>query len=363
MSSIHLQGVSRHYGAFAAVDDVSLDVEHGEFVTILGPSGSGKTTVLTMIAGLNTPTAGSIHIGGRDVTALPASQRNIGLVFQSYALFPHMTVFDNVAFPLSVRRIGRAETKRRVEEALARVRLESFARRKPSQLSGGQQQRVALARAIVFQPDILLLDEPLGALDRKLREEVQVELRRLQRSLGITTILVTHDQEEALSLSDRIVVLDRGKVQQIAAPLDAYMRPSNRFVADFLGTANVFEGRVGADGGSIVLEGGGPCPAAPRRGRAGTPVTVILRRSGWRSRPRRRWRPARHGQRERLSRPDGCVPIETPTGPMVAVAPRRPGRLRPRRPGRRDLAAGRRVDHPRRRRAAGMTAGHRPRES
>ncbi len=322
LSSIHLKHVSRHYGAFAAVDDVSLDVEQGEFVTILGPSGSGKTTVLTMIAGLNQPTGGSIHIGGRDVTALPAAQRNIGLVFQSYALFPHMTVFDNVAFPLSVRKVGAAETRRRVEEALARVRLEPFARRKPNQLSGGQQQRVALARAIVFQPDILLLDEPLGALDRKLREEVQVELRRLQRSLGITTILVTHDQEEALSLSDRIVVLDHGKVQQIAAPQDAYMRPSNRFVADFLGTANIFEGRIGPDARSIVLDGGIAIPCGPAGRGAGAPATAILRPERLALAP---------GEAE------GILPatvsesvylgqsvryhVETPAGPMIAVAP------------------------------------------
>ena len=322
MSSIHLHSVSKRYGAVAAVDDVSLDVEQGEFVTILGPSGSGKTTVLTMIAGLNHPTGGSIHIGGRDVTALPASQRNIGLVFQSYALVPHMTVFDNVAFPLSVRGTGAAETRRRVEEALARVRLEGFDRRKPAQLSGGQQQRVALARAIVFKPDILLLDEPLGALDRKLREEVQVELRRLQRSLGITTILVTHDQEEALSLSDRIVVLDHGRVQQTAAPQDAYLRPSNRFVADFLGTANFLEGRIGPDRRSIVLDGGQAIPCGATAQPEGARVTAILRP-------------------ERLALApagaDGVLPatvseavylgqsvryhVETPTGPMVAVAP------------------------------------------
>jgi len=360
LSSIHLQGVSRHYGAFAAVDDVSLDVEHGEFVTILGPSGSGKTTVLTMIAGLNTPTAGSIHIGGRDVTALPASQRNIGLVFQSYALFPHMTVFDNVAFPLSVRRIGRAETKRRVEEALARVRLESFARRKPSQLSGGQQQRVALARAIVFQPDILLLDEPLGALDRKLREEVQVELRRLQRSLGITTILVTHDQEEALSLSDRIVVLDRGKVQQSRHPRTPNMRRATAR-RGFPRHRECLRGARRRDGGSIVLEGGGPCPAAPRRGRPARPspspaagaagarapgaeascpptsarASISARRAlHIERRPARwwRWRPA--------------------AGAASPPAPRTP------RPGSRKTCGSSPT-----RRAAGMTAGHRPRES
>ena len=322
MSSIQLQSVSRHYGAVAAVDDVSLDVEQGEFVTILGPSGSGKTTVLTMIAGLNQPSAGSIHIGGRDVTALPASQRNIGLVFQSYALFPHMNVFDNVAFPLSVRKVGAAETRRRVGEALARVRLDGFERRKPGQLSGGQQQRVALARAIVFMPDILLLDEPLGALDRKLREEVQVELRRLQRDLGITTILVTHVQEEALSLSDRIVVLDRGRVQQTAAPQDAYLRPSNRFVADFLGTANFLEGHVGPDRRSIRLDGGQVMPCGAPRLPEGARVTAILR-----------------PERVALAPGDagGILPatiseavylgqsvryhVETPAGPMVAVAP------------------------------------------
>jgi spermidine/putrescine ABC transporter ATP-binding subunit len=211
-------------------------------VTVLGPSGSGKTTLLTMIAGLSGPSAGRIDIGGRDVTFLPAARRNVGLVFQSYALFPHMTVYANIAFPLSVRGLARAETERRIKDALRLVQLSGFERRKPSQLSGGQQQRVALARAFVFEPEILLLDEPLGALDRKLREQLQVELRQLQRSLGITTILVTHDQEEALSLSDRIVVLDQGRVQQIATPEDAYLRPSNRFVADFLGTANLFEG-------------------------------------------------------------------------------------------------------------------------
>ena len=238
MSSVRLEGITKHYGPVRAVDTVDLAVEQGEFVTILGPSGSGKTTMLMLIAGLTQPTAGRILLGGRDVTGAPAQARNVGLVFQSYALFPHMTVFDNVAFPLGVRHVPRAEAAPRVAEALRLVRLEGFERRKPSELSGGQQQRVALARSLVFQPDILLLDEPLGALDRKLREELQVELKQLQRSVGVTTILVTHDQEEALSLSDRIVVLDQGTVQQIASPEEAYLRPANRFVADFLGIAN-----------------------------------------------------------------------------------------------------------------------------
>ena len=205
MSSIRLEGIAKHYGPVHAVDGVDLAVEQGEFVTILGPSGSGKTTMLMLIAGLTQPTAGRIRLGGRDVTGAPAQARNVGLVFQSYALFPHMTVVDNVAFPLSVRHVPRTEAARRVAEALRLVQLEGLERRTPSQLSGGQQQRVALARSLVFQPEILLLDEPLGALDRKLREELQVELKQLQRTVGVTTILVTHDQEEALSLSDRIV--------------------------------------------------------------------------------------------------------------------------------------------------------------
>ena len=248
VSDIRLEGVSKRYGPVAAADEVDLAVAQGEFVTILGPSGSGKTTLLSLIAGLNRPTAGRIFIGGRDVTDAPAQQRNIGLVFQSYALFPHMTVLENVLFPLGVRKIGGAVARSQALDALKLVRLEGLQDRRPSQLSGGQQQRVALARAIVFKPDILLLDEPLGALDRKLREELQVELKQLQRTLGVTTILVTHDQEEALSLSDRIMVLDKGRTQQVAAPAEAYLRPANRFVAEFLGIANFVgleDGRTG----------------------------------------------------------------------------------------------------------------------
>src|SRR5689334_18296851 len=248
MSDICLEGVTKRYGSFAAADNVDLAVTQGEFVTILGPSGSGKTTLLSLIAGLNRPTAGRIFIGGRDVTEATARERNIGLVFQSYALFPHMTVLENVMFPLGVRKITGAEARRQALEALKLVRLDGLENRRPSQLSGGQQQRVALARAIVFKPDILLLDEPLGALDRKLREELQVELKQLQRTLGVTTILVTHDQEEALSLSDRIMVLNHGKTQQIAAPAVAYLKPANRFVAEFLGIANFIDidgGRTG----------------------------------------------------------------------------------------------------------------------
>ena len=249
MSDIRLEGVSRRYGTVAAADNVDLSVAQGEFVTILGPSGSGKTTLLSLIAGLNKPTSGRIFIGGRDVTDAPAQERNIGLVFQSYALFPHMTVLENVLFPLGVRKITGERARQQSLEALKLVRLEGLRDRRPSQLSGGQQQRVALARAIVFKPDILLLDEPLGALDRKLREELQVELKQLQRTLGVTTLLVTHDQEEALSLSDRIMVLNHGRTQQVAAPTEAYLRPVNRFVAEFLGIANF----VGIDGGRTGL--------------------------------------------------------------------------------------------------------------
>ena len=248
MSDIRLEGVSKRYGPVAAADNVDLSVAQGEFVTILGPSGSGKTTLLSLIAGLTNPSAGRIFIGGRDVTQATAQERNIGLVFQSYALFPHMTVLENVLFPLGVRKITGEPARARALEALRQVRLDGLEGRRPSQLSGGQQQRVALARAIVFKPDILLLDEPLGALDRKLREELQVELKQLQRTLGVTTILVTHDQEEALSLSDRIMVLNHGRTQQVAAPTEAYLRPANRFVAEFLGIANfvpMADGRQG----------------------------------------------------------------------------------------------------------------------
>ena len=249
MSDIRLEGVSKRYGTVAAADNVDLAVTQGEFVTILGPSGSGKTTLLSLISGLNKPTSGRIFIGGRDVTDAPAQERNIGLVFQSYALFPHMTVLENVMFPLGVRKITGDVARKQSLEALKLVRLEGLQDRRPSQLSGGQQQRVALARAIVFKPDILLLDEPLGALDRKLREELQVELKQLQRTLGVTTLLVTHDQEEALSLSDRIMVLNHGKTQQVAAPTEAYLKPANRFVAEFLGIANF----IGIDGGRTGL--------------------------------------------------------------------------------------------------------------
>jgi putative spermidine/putrescine transport system ATP-binding protein len=271
MSDIRLEGVSKRYGTVAAADNVDLSVTQGEFVTILGPSGSGKTTLLSLIAGLNKPTAGRIFIGGRDVTEAPAQERNIGLVFQSYALFPHMTVLENVMFPLGVRKITGDAARKQSLEALKLVRLEGLQDRRPSQLSGGQQQRVALARAVVFKPDILLLDEPLGALDRKLREELQVELKQLQRTLGVTTLLVTHDQEEALSLSDRIMVLNHGRTQQVAAPTEAYLKPANRFVAEFLGIANF----IGIDGGRTGLVRPERVRLAPAGVNGGTPAKVV----------------------------------------------------------------------------------------
>jgi putative spermidine/putrescine transport system ATP-binding protein len=271
MSGIRLEGVSKRYGNVAAADNVDLSVTQGEFVTILGPSGSGKTTLLSLIAGLNQPTSGRIFIGGRDVTDQPAQARNIGLVFQSYALFPHMTVLENVLFPLGVRRINGAAARQQALEALKLVRLDGLQDRRPSQLSGGQQQRVALARAVVFKPDILLLDEPLGALDRKLREELQVELKQLQRTLGVTTILVTHDQEEALSLSDRIMVLNHGRTQQVASPTEAYLKPANRFVAEFLGIANF----VAADGGGTGLVRPERVRLEPAGGPGGRPARVV----------------------------------------------------------------------------------------
>ena len=271
MSDIRLEGVSKRYGTVAAADNVDLSVTQGEFVTILGPSGSGKTTLLSLIAGLNQPTSGRIFIGGRDVTGQPAQARNIGLVFQSYALFPHMTVLENVLFPLGVRKINGAVARQQALEALKLVRLDGLQDRKPSQLSGGQQQRVALARAVVFKPDILLLDEPLGALDRKLREELQVELKQLQRTLGVTTLLVTHDQEEALSLSDRIMVLNHGRTQQVASPTEAYLKPANRFVAEFLGIANF----VAADGGGTGLVRPERVRLEPAGANGGRPARVV----------------------------------------------------------------------------------------
>jgi ABC-type Fe3+/spermidine/putrescine transport system ATPase subunit len=252
-----LSGVSKSFGSFQAVADLKLSVAAGEFLTLLGPSGCGKTTTLNMIAGFEFPDAGEIWLDDRNVTRTPPFLRNVNTVFQSYALFPHMTVAQNVAFGLRVQKTPAAEVKQRVKEALALVQMESFADRYPKQLSGGQQQRVALARAIVLRPQVLLLDEPLGALDLKLRKEMQVELKHLQQKLGITFLFVTHDQEEALTMSDRIVVMNRGKIEQIGTPGEVYERPRTRFVAEFIGETNILPSdllhRGSAPGGLISL--------------------------------------------------------------------------------------------------------------
>jgi len=259
-AAIQLDGLCKSYGgAHWAVAPTTLSIMSGEFITLLGPSGCGKTTTLGLIAGFVPPSGGDVYVHGEKITQLPTFLRDVGVVFQNYALFPHMSVFENVAFGLRIRRVPGAESRRRVEEALAMVRLADFGRRRPAQLSGGQQQRVALARALVIRPKILLLDEPLSALDKNLRAELQLEIRQIQRTLGITTILVTHDQNEALSMSDRIAVMRDGSVQQIDTPDDLYNRPANPFVASFVGEVNRIPVTVGertGDGAQITLPGG-----------------------------------------------------------------------------------------------------------
>jgi len=260
MADLVIQNFSRRYGAFVAVDDMTLHINDGEFVTFLGPSGCGKSTTLFSIAGLDTPTEGRISIGGKPLfdsqtrTRVPPERRNLGLVFQSYALWPHMTARENLAYPLRLRKVAKSVQQSRIDHALSLVEMTEFAERYPFELSGGQQQRVALARALVYQPDLLLLDEPLSNLDAKLRERARVWLRELQRSLQLTTIYVTHDQFEALAISDKIVVMNKGRILQIGTPTELYERPSSPFVADFLGSANFLDGQVVGqrDGGSVV---------------------------------------------------------------------------------------------------------------
>ena len=243
-ASVRLTELTKRYGDVVAVDGISLTIERGEFVTLLGPSGSGKTTALMMVAGFVLPTAGDIAVEDRSITTEAPYRRNIGMVFQNYALFPHMRVHDNVAFPLQMRRVPRDEIATRVRAALDLVRLPDLGHRYPRQLSGGQQQRVALARTLVFNPRVLLMDEPLGALDRKLRQQMQLEIKRLHAELGLTVIYVTHDQEEALTLSHRIVVMRAGRIEQVGSPRAVYDRPANDFVADFVGETNVLRGTV-----------------------------------------------------------------------------------------------------------------------
>ncbi len=272
--SLRFAGISKNYGPVQAVAPMSMEVKAGELVALLGPSGCGKTTTLRIIAGFEAPDTGSVIIGERDVTDLPPNRRDLGMVFQSYGLFPHMTVGENVAFGLRMRGVGRHERDRRAREMLGVVRLSQHEDRYAHQLSGGQQQRVALARSLVTNPSILLLDEPLGALDKNLREGMQFELRELQRRLAITTVLVTHDQEEALTMSDRVAVMNAGRIVQMGAPSTIYQRPETRFVSEFLGTSNVFEGtveqeaapgiwRVRLGDGAILLAS---CASRPRTG-------------------------------------------------------------------------------------------------
>jgi putative spermidine/putrescine transport system ATP-binding protein len=241
-SAVRLVNVTRHFGAVRAVDDVSLDVYDGEFFSMLGPSGSGKTTSLRLIAGFEHPTSGQIVLHGQDVAKLPPYERDVNTVFQDYALFPHMTVGDNVGYGLMIRKVPKAERAMRVAEALEMVRLPDLANRKPAQLSGGQRQRVALARALINRPSLLLLDEPLGALDLKLRQQMQIELKTIQEQVGITFIYVTHDQEEALTMSDRVAVFNRGKIEQIGSPAEIYENPQTSFVAGFVGVSNIVSG-------------------------------------------------------------------------------------------------------------------------
>jgi putative spermidine/putrescine transport system ATP-binding protein len=240
-SAVRLEGVRKRFGDVAAVDGVDLQVGEGEFFSILGPSGSGKTTCLRMIAGFEAPTEGRVWLGGMDVTGLPPYERDVNTVFQDYALFPHMTVGENVEYGLRVKKVPREERTRRVTDALRMVRLEGFDRRKPVQLSGGQRQRVALARALVNRPKVLLLDEPLGALDLKLRQAMQIELKQIQQQVGLTFIYVTHDQEEALTMSDRMAVMSSGRVEQVGSPVEVYEQPATDFVAGFIGVSNLLE--------------------------------------------------------------------------------------------------------------------------
>ncbi len=277
---IRLVELTKQFGSLNAVDGVSLDIRPGEFFSLLGPSGCGKTTTLRMIGGFELPTSGRIELRGRDITDDPPERRPVNMVFQSYALFPHLRVFDNVAFGLRRRHLPDPEVRTRVGAALELVRLTGYDRRRPDQLSGGQQQRVALARALVCEPTVLLLDEPLGALDLKLRRQLQVELKRVQLEVGITFVYVTHDQEEALALSDRIAVMDHGQVEQLGSPEELYDRPRTRFVADFIGTTNLIAGTIesrDADSALVRLSSGERCRVDAGAFPAGDAVELVIR--------------------------------------------------------------------------------------
>jgi spermidine/putrescine transport system ATP-binding protein len=275
---IRLDRVTKRFGSVTAVDDLTLEIGHGEFFSLLGPSGCGKTTTLRMLGGFEEPSAGTIYLGGSDVTDLPPYRRDVNTVFQSYALFPHLDVLENVAFGLRRRRVGRDEAHRRVADVLALVDLPGFEKRRPSQLSGGQQQRVALARALVNEPRVLLLDEPLGALDLKLRKQMQLELKRIQQEVGITFLYVTHDQEEAMTMSNRLAVMRGGRIEQIGAPEEVYEHPATEFVAGFLGASNLLDGVVrdaGTDRATVELKDGSQV-AVPAERLAGIGPSVRL---------------------------------------------------------------------------------------
>ncbi|MDH6195261.1 putative spermidine/putrescine transport system ATP-binding protein [Mycobacterium frederiksbergense] len=277
-SSVRLRSVTKNFrSGTVGIDDVTIDIEGGEFVTFLGPSGSGKTTTLNTIAGFLRPTTGQVEIGGQDVTALPPRRRNLGMVFQNYALFPHMTVRENVAFGLHRRGLSKEQTAGRIDDALSMVRLDRFGDSMPKQLSGGQQQRVALARALVYRPPVLLMDEPLAALDKALRTEMQVEIGRIHREVGTTFLFVTHDQDEALGLSDRIALFNHGKVVQMGTPTELYERPQSLFTAEFLGESNVFRGVVADDGVLKFADQVLRFPAASGSSPAGTRAAMVVR--------------------------------------------------------------------------------------
>ncbi|RDV02251.1 ABC transporter ATP-binding protein [Undibacter mobilis] len=280
--TIQIRNLTKRYAGNAVVDRVSLDVADGEFVTLLGLSGSGKSTTLMTVAGFVDPDEGAIIISGRDVTALEPEKRNLGVVFQNYALFPHLNVFDNIAFPLKMRGVAKAKIETEVGRVLDLVSLQGYGQRRISQLSGGQQQRIALARALVFAPRVLLMDEPLGALDRQLREQLQTEIRRIHRQLGVTILYVTHDQEEALSMSDRIAIMAHGRIQQVGTPSEIYLSPSNRFVAGFFGESNFLDVSLErSDGSNVILRPktapGIALRAAHRQQSGGTPASVMVR--------------------------------------------------------------------------------------
>jgi putative spermidine/putrescine transport system ATP-binding protein len=280
MTMVRVDGVNKQYGTVLALESIDLSIEKGEFVTLLGPSGAGKTTLLNLIAGLLEPSRGRIWIDGVDATDFPPNRRGLGMVFQNYALMPHMTIFENIAFPLRVRKMPKSEIQRRVKEVLDLVQLPDISRRKPKELSGGQQQRIALARALVYNPAMILMDEPLGALDKKLREQMQLELKRLHTELRVTVLYVTHDQQEALTMSDRIVLMNVGRVEQIGTPNDLYFNPRSVFAADFLGDSNLVDGRIDAFGDNVLVSTCSGLKLNARRcsfGRVGEPIKIMVR--------------------------------------------------------------------------------------